>query len=210
MQYCNTRIPRTLILYCMNFTDLRTCFRYLKTHHLPIRPRRSNCYSSLCVSLMPSLKTYRTTEQTLDTCSSLSPPLTPYAFPALSSLGSPAGTSSPEESFVEYMRILFTDIGVMHSLLLELPPGHVVCHDWDKLGDKRQASKIAEFIAPNAFIAGFFAAALLETVSVHRFALSNTSTEPLPYEGAEAIVSRLQRKLDAFEALLCALPKQSF
>lgn len=103
---------------------------------------------------------------------------------------------------MEYMRILFTDIGVMHSLLLELPPGHVVCHDWDMLGDEMQASRIAKFVAPNDFVAGLFASALVETVSAHGSATDKT-IEPLPYNGTDAMVSRLQRKFDAFETLLC-------
>lgn len=110
---------------------------------------------------------------------------------------------TPEERFLEYMRVLFTDIAVLHSFLLELSPGHVICHDWDVLGDEEQATRIADFISPNEFVAGCVKSSLMRTAR-HRPA----NVIPLPFDGGDAIVARLQRKLDAFEEVLCG-PKRS-
>lgn len=111
---------------------------------------------------------------------------------------------------MDYVRILFTNIAVLQSFLSELPPGLVVCHDWDHLGDKDQASKIAGFISPNQEIAGLVESSLLGTVSARDRVLHGEGAEVdggredgLPFEGADAFASRLQRKLDAFEARYC-------
>lgn len=102
------------------------------------------------------------------------------------------------------MRILFTDIAVLQSFLGELPHGFIVCHDWDLLGDQEQASKIAEFISPNEEIAGLVESSLVDSVSDMRLqGAGDEVADELPLEGADAIVSRLQRKLDAFEARYC-------
>lgn len=110
--------------------------------------------------------------------------------------------STEEQRLLTYIRVLFTDMAVLHSLLLELAPGQVVCHDWDMLGDEEQATKIAAFIAPNDFFAGYIKSTLMTTARSRP-----TTLDRVPYEGAAAIITRLQQKLDAFESVLCG-PKQ--
>lgn len=113
---------------------------------------------------------------------------------------------------MDYVRILFTDIAVLQSFLSELAPGLIVCHDWDRLGDKDQASKIAGFISPNEEIAELVEASLMDTISVDRVLNDGDGGggDDLPFGGADAFASRLQRKLDAFEARYCGPePKRS-
>lgn len=105
------------------------------------------------------------------------------------------------------MRILFTDIAVLQSFLSELGPGLVVCHDWDYLGDKDQASKVAAFISPNDEVAQMVESSLVETAIVHRESFNRRVENALPFDGADALAARLQRKLDAFEHLYCG-PKR--
>lgn len=100
---------------------------------------------------------------------------------------------------MQYMQILLTDVGVLHSLLTELGPGFVVCHDYDLFGDPGQSAAIAEFVAPNADVA-----AMLNNSFVAVAGVRSPSTESLPFEGASVISSRLQRQLDAFESQLCS------
>ncbi|CAM9177681.1 unnamed protein product [Ectocarpus sp. 4 AP-2014] len=112
-------------------------------------------------------------------------------------MGHAEGALSEEEAFVEYMRVLFTNIAVLQSFLSEIGPEFIVCHDWDRLGNKEQASTIARFISPNDKIAGLVESSLVQT------ARESSSNDSLPYKGADALVSRLQEKLDAFEPLYC-------
>lgn len=99
---------------------------------------------------------------------------------------------------MKYMQILLTDTAVMHSFLAELDPAFVVCHDFDRVGDVEQASMIADFLAPNAYVAGPLQASFVAMANAH-----DTSTDTLLYEGADVFASRLQRKFDAFELFLC-------
>lgn len=101
---------------------------------------------------------------------------------------------------MKYMRILFTDIAVMHSGLTELGPGFVVCHDFGKLGDVEQTTRIAKFISPNEQVANMTADALLATVVEHSH---NQATEHSQFENADAVIKRLQQKLDALETAAC-------
>ena len=91
------------------------------------------------------------------------------------------------------MQILLTDIAVMHSFLAEIDPAFVVCYDYTRMGDVEQASKVAEFLAPTAEIAEALQESLMAVGHVH-----NASKETLPYQGADVISSRLQRKFNAF------------
>ncbi|CAM9952965.1 unnamed protein product [Ectocarpus sp. 4 AP-2014] len=104
---------------------------------------------------------------------------------------------SDEELFVDYMRVLFTDIAVLQSFLSEIAPEFIVCHDWGRLGGKDQASTIANFISPNDEIAGLVESSLVQAARI------SSSTDVLPFKNADALVSRLQLKLDAFEPLYC-------
>ncbi|CAM9145399.1 unnamed protein product [Ectocarpus fasciculatus] len=112
-------------------------------------------------------------------------------------MGHGARTLGEEEIFMEYMRVLFTDIAVLQSFLSEIGQEFIVCHDWDRLGGKEQASTIATFISPSNEIAGLVESSLVQT------AKKSSSTDALPFEDADAVVARLQRKLDVFEPLYC-------
>lgn len=101
-----------------------------------------------------------------------------------------------------YMQILMTDIGVLHTLLEELGPGFVVCHDYDRLGDADQAGTIAEFLAPNDEVATMLKKTFVAIAKGHL-----PFSESLPFPGADTIAARLQRKFDAFESQLCSCTK---
>lgn len=117
---------------------------------------------------------------------------------------------SEEEVFLEYVRILFTNAGVLHSLLGEIDPGFVVCHDWDSLGEEVQASKVAAFISPNDEVADMISSALVDSVVEipHEDGEHEADINALTFGGAESLALRLQDKLDAFEAFYCG-PKRA-
>lgn len=100
---------------------------------------------------------------------------------------------------MEFTQVMITDIGVMHSFLAELDPAFVICHDFERVGEVEQSSSIADFLAPNADLAESLKQSLIDVARSH-----GPSTESLPYQGADAVTARLQRKLDAFETDLCA------
>ncbi|CAN0205727.1 unnamed protein product [Scytosiphon promiscuus] len=104
-----------------------------------------------------------------------------------------------EQRFVEYLKILFTDMSVVHSSLGELDPAFVVCHDYEALGDPSQASRIANFISPNDDMAQLIESSLMETAQEGH----HDGSSSLPFEGAGVIVDRMQRKLDSFESTYC-------
>lgn len=99
---------------------------------------------------------------------------------------------------MNYMRVLFTDIAVMHSGLAELGPGFVVCHDYGALGDAEQTNRVANFIAPNAELANMIDVAL--TFSVKSKA---EQTNELSIADADVVVNRLQQKLDMLDLQVC-------
>ena len=100
---------------------------------------------------------------------------------------------------MEYMRILLTDIAVMQSFLAGLDSKFVVCHDYDYLGDLGQASKIARHVAPRKELERELVGLLLRDKPKP----SLRNDEPLEFEDAEFVVTRLQRQLDSFEFLYC-------
>lgn len=110
-----------------------------------------------------------------------------------------AAEASSEERFIEYLKVLFTDMAVMHSMLVELDPAFVLCHDYDTLGDVSQASAIASFISPNENMAQLMKLSLLDSVEER-----NTAGKSIvPFEGVRVIVDRMQSKLDTFESAYC-------
>ncbi|CAN0188320.1 unnamed protein product [Hapterophycus canaliculatus] len=116
-------------------------------------------------------------------------------------LGKPSGSNdSPEELFMEIVRIILTDGAVVHSFLAELDPAFVVCHDWDLFGDPDQAQKLGNFIAPSSDVALLVKTALVSSASAGP---RNDSMETLPFDRDEVMSSRIQRKLDSFEYLYC-------
>eukprot|EP00752_Nemacystus_decipiens_P011461 g10177.t1 len=110
---------------------------------------------------------------------------------------------SEEDLFMEYMRIFFTDVAVLHSFLAEIDPGFIVCHDWNRVGDETQASEIAAFVSPNGDIAYRVYTAMIETAANIPPHEDAGGIDELTFEGAESVISRLQDKLDSFEALYC-------
>lgn len=90
---------------------------------------------------------------------------------------------------------------MVHSFLGEMDPAFVVCHDFDRVGDVDQASKIAEVLAPNPNVAEFLARAFVDSVEHHEY---SDVEERLPFESESVVVERLQRKLDAFESVYCS------
>lgn len=104
-----------------------------------------------------------------------------------------------EQLFMEYTQVMITDIAVMHSFLAELDPAFVICHDFERVGEVEQSSSIAAFLAPNADLAESLKGSLIDVARSH-----GPSTETLPYQRADVVTARLQRKLDSFETSLCA------
>ena len=104
----------------------------------------------------------------------------------------------PESRYMEYMRIMITDIAVMHSFLNELDPAFVICHDFERVGEVEQSSSIANFLAPNEDVAEALKRSFIDVARAH-----GPSTDTVQYRGAEVITSRLQRKLDTVENALC-------
>lgn len=100
---------------------------------------------------------------------------------------------------MEYMQIMITDIAVMHSFLAELDPAFIVCHDFEHVGEVKQSSSIANFLAPNAAVAEPLKESLIGMARVH-----GASTDRLPYKGTDVVAKRLQRKFDVFERKLCS------
>ena len=104
---------------------------------------------------------------------------------------------------MEYVRILFTDMAVLHSFLAEIDPGFIVCHDWDRLGEESQASEIAAFVSPNDEIANEVVTALVDTAADIPPHHDEGGIDELTFDGAERMISRLQDKLNTFESLYC-------
>ena len=109
---------------------------------------------------------------------------------------------------MHYIWIMFTDMmAVLQSMLGEIDPGFIVCHEWDLL---------AASVAPNDEIAGLFQNSLVH--SARRPAdpvladgdegSPQSTREDLPFDGAEALAARLQKKLDSFETRYCG-PRRS-
>lgn len=91
----------------------------------------------------------------------------------------------------------------MHSFLGEIDPAFVVCHDWEYLGNAEQAKKVSEFISPTPEFAS-----RLEETFVESATARHLGAEDLPF-GADEVVARLQKKLDAFESEFCGSTLQN-
>lgn len=116
---------------------------------------------------------------------------------ASSAMGNVALTT-PRQRFMDYMRVLFTNVAVLNSFLDEIDPAFVVCHKFDLAGDQQQAAQVADFVSPNGVIAGMLAESLVGEYRGHP-----SVDEPLPFEGADEVAARLQTKLNAFESRYC-------
>ena len=100
---------------------------------------------------------------------------------------------------MQYMQILLTDIAVLHSFIEELGPGFVICHDYERIGDPEQSAVISAFLAPNEDVAEQLKYSF---INVARDAPA-PSSQSLPYESADIVAARLQRKFDTFESKIC-------
>lgn len=100
---------------------------------------------------------------------------------------------------MEYMQILMTDIAVVHSLLAELGSEFVVCLDFDHLGDVDRSTVVSDILTPNINLATLLTKSFIEIAGAPRA----PSNESLPYEGADVVAARLQRKLDTYESKIC-------
>lgn len=93
---------------------------------------------------------------------------------------------------------------MLQSFLGEIDPGFIVCHNWDSVGNETQAGEIAAFVAPNDEVAGMVATALVDTATrISHHSEDEIDVNALTFDGAESLISRLQKKLDSFEALYC-------
>lgn len=109
------------------------------------------------------------------------------------------GPSGEYENYKRYFLILLTDLGAVHSLLSELDPAFITCHDFSRLGDPAQANMLANFVAPSAHMAKAMTDSLIESVQkVH-----NHVTGEVEPNTQRTTVARLQRKLDTMETLFC-------
>lgn len=100
---------------------------------------------------------------------------------------------------MQYMQVLLTDIAVLHSFVEELDPGFVVCHDYERIGDPEQVAVISAFLAPNEDVAELLKHSFIKVAG----AVPAPSNQSLPYEGADIVAARLQRKFDIFESKIC-------
>lgn len=103
------------------------------------------------------------------------------------------------ERYMVYMKILFTDAAVIHSMLTELSPSFVICHYYDDIGDPDLASRIGDFVAPNTLSAKMVAESLVQS-AVPRAGRNET----YPYKDTEKVATRLQNKLDVLEWTFCS------
>lgn len=99
---------------------------------------------------------------------------------------------------MKYMRILMTNIAVMHSFLAGIDPAFVVCHDFDYVGDIGQVSRIVEHVVPTEDLVDKTISSLIKMAPEQ-----SSGKESLEFEGADLVVSRLQRHLDSYEILYC-------
>jgi len=113
-------------------------------------------------------------------------------------LGRDSNNSSVEELFMHYMRILFTDIGAMHSGMDELSPDFFVCHDFDKLGDPDQMSRIADFISPKKDISKITYDAFQSNFTPHE-----EVSEEIVFDRTDVLLERFQGKLDVLSSTFC-------
>lgn len=63
------------------------------------------------------------------------------------------GKINREKAFMEYMKVLIADTGVMHSFFSEIGPPFVVCHDFERAGKVEQSGLIANSVSPNSDVA---------------------------------------------------------
>lgn len=118
---------------------------------------------------------------------------------ASSALGDNA-TTTPQQRYMEYMRIIFTNIAVVQSFVEEIDPAFVICSRLDLWGDAEHAARVAEFVSPSDVFAQKFAEFIVQAADGH-----TSVEEDLLFEGADKVAARFQRKLDIFEPRYCRI-----
>lgn len=98
-----------------------------------------------------------------------------------------------------YAEVMLTSIAVVQSMLLELDPHFVVCHDYDQILSPSHAARISSHVAPNDAVAEMFTRSLLAVAAPH----DRGPGDKLGFKDADLITRRLQAKLDALEESLC-------
>lgn len=97
------------------------------------------------------------------------------------------------------MRIVFTNIAVIHSFLDEIDPAFVMCHRFDRMGDMKQATVLGNFIGPNEKLAELFRDSLVRRAQLHH----DAKRESGGGRDDNAVATRFQLKLDIFESRFC-------
>lgn len=94
---------------------------------------------------------------------------------------------------MEYMRILFTNIAMVHSFIPVIYPAFMVCHDFASIGDVDQASMSSNVTSSAKEVAIYMKSSLIKKAPQHG------PDEAFPFVGVDGAVSRLQLKHDFFE-----------
>lgn len=102
---------------------------------------------------------------------------------------------------MHYVEITLTDAAVVHSMLSELDPRFVICHDYDLVPDADQAAEVAAFVAPTEMLADSFAGSLMDTAHPRRG--DSGPVDRIKYPESEVVIERLQTKMDIYEATVC-------
>lgn len=92
--------------------------------------------------------------------------------------------------------MLLTAMGVLHSMLVELEPRFVTCHDYSRIGDAIQAERVAHVIAPSQKLMNMLRNSLLRAVP-------RTSIKPGLDPQQYLIVERLQETLNVIDEAFC-------
>lgn len=96
------------------------------------------------------------------------------------------------------MEVMLVTASVVHSMLSDLSPDFVICHQYDEMGDPELASRIGNFIAPNEYVANLVSNSLVKSAERH-----TAYNESLPFYGADHVAKRLQNILDAVDSTYC-------
>lgn len=100
---------------------------------------------------------------------------------------------------MRYMSILFTDLGVMHSMLAEISPDFVMCLRYEDIGDKETTARVADFIAPSKEVAKMLTKTLLRHARPH----AGSAEEAFPFTHATSVAARVQEKLNVVDSAYC-------
>lgn len=108
-------------------------------------------------------------------------------------------SSTDENKFMHYARIMMTDAAILHSHFLELDPSFVVCLDLNQMQSPTQIATVAGFIAPSTYVAELVGSALTRNARPPR----EVRSEDFPFRDVHGVFSRLQNKLNVYEEAFC-------